>query len=307
MDSNGKLSSDCSYYTSSDATNAAACEIQAYFNEVNFQGNVTIGSYGPSKTSEIVDTAYLGMNMVFSTAWAQSGVYASAAEIGDTDNYYGTSCDASAKSQYVSALWSVDCAYWSNSWTMGSNSMELENFPFCVMSNPTPQGSMEGRASYLSSVMGDLNFGGVLGLGNPGPLGDSSSTDSDFNTQYGSLIYQMGYNTIAPVAMLTLQTENTTGRGAEFYDQIPISVKTYVQLGNVNPPSTLMLEQAFGSMPADTPRAAAWNFNASTITFGDVYLFGSGSADVEVTVFLDSLNPFITFPASNYAYLMDTL
>ena len=110
------------------------------------------------------------------------------------------------------------------------------------------------------------------------------------------------------MALLTLQTENTTGRGQEFYDDIAKPVKTFVQLGNVDEPDTLMLNQTFGKFNVDeTSKYQAWNFNASTITFGDVYLFGSDSSNVEVTVFLDSLSPFITFPPKNFAYLMDTL
>jgi hypothetical protein len=55
----------------------------------------------------------------------------------------------------------------------------------------------------------------------------------------------------------------------------------------------------------DSTKSQAWNFNASSIYFGDVQLFTNATEDV--TVYLDSLSPFITVNVPAYAYMIDVL
>lgn len=118
----------------------------------------------------------------------------------------------------------------------------------------------------------------------------------------------MGNNQLKPSVQLVWATENRTDEFAKY----GTGAKTMVSTANFGPyistTSTTLVDVGFGRTylnSADATRAQAWNFNASAIYFGDVPLFTNATFDV--TVYLDSLSPFININVPAYAYMIDVL
>lgn len=115
------------------------------------------------------------------------------------------------------------------------------------------------------------------------------------------------------MASIRFQTVNTSGQGLTVtnIDGNYTYLQSYVELGDLTLPendqSLLMMTQPFSSSPTNASYSTAWNFLASTVTFGDVYLFGTHNSSVNPTVYLDSMSPFISVNVASYAYLIDTL
>lgn len=118
----------------------------------------------------------------------------------------------------------------------------------------------------------------------------------------------MGNNQLKPSVQLIWATQNLTDEFAKH----GTGAQSMVSLANFGPyistTSNTLVNVGFGrnyENAADSTRAQAWNFNASSIYFGDVPLFTNATSDV--TVYLDSLSPFINVNVPAYAYMIDIL
>lgn len=109
---------------------------------------------------------------MFSTVWPYSGVFAkSIKHIGTPgfDGSVGTDCEVPSTNLPISDNWSVDCEWYSASWTVGTAvNLVLDDFPFCSITSIEASGTYQGRdASLLPSAWNEVEYGGIFGLGNP--------------------------------------------------------------------------------------------------------------------------------------------
>jgi len=118
----------------------------------------------------------------------------------------------------------------------------------------------------------------------------------------------MGNIGLKPSVQLVWATQNRT----EQFSQDGTNPKSMVSNANFGPyistTTTTLVNVGFGRThknAADSTRSQSWNFNASSIFFGDVQLFTNATSDV--TVYLDSLSPFININVPAYAYMIDVL
>lgn len=118
----------------------------------------------------------------------------------------------------------------------------------------------------------------------------------------------MGNNELKPSVQLIWATENVTDSFTKHGTNPAVQVSNANFGPYISTTTTTLVNVGFGRThlnSEDSTRSQAWNFNASAITFGDVPLFTNATSDV--TVYLDSLSPFISINVPAYAYMIDVL